>query len=89
MAFGHEVTIHPLFRRRTGCCKCCASFVACSGVQGALSSPRRVRATWRFSRSRLQDASRADRAFLYFHWIRETPGKLRFFRAICADNRTS
>ena len=82
MAFGHEVTIHPLFRRRHRLLQMLRL------LRRLLQGPGRIVVTTARTRDLALLALAApgrlppDRAFLYFHWVRETPGKLRFFRAI-------
>lgn len=82
MAFGPEVTIHPLFRRRR------RPLQMLRLLHRLLRRSGRIVVTTARTRDLALLALAApgrippDRVFLYFHWVRETPAKLRFFRAI-------
>ena len=90
MTFGPDVTIHPIFRRRHRLMQMLRLLHRLLRGRGASSSPRRARATWRFSRSRRRDASRPTAYSCISTGCASTPGKLRFCRAIVArGNRRS
>jgi len=80
MAFGPNVTIHPFFRRRVRLPQ------ALYLLHRLLRGPGRiVLTTARTSDLALLGAAAPgrlapDRVFLYFHWVRPTPRKLRLLR---------
>jgi len=84
MAFGHEVTIHPIFRRRHRLSQMLRL------LRRLLREPGRIVVTTARTRdlALLVLVARGrippDRVFLYFHWLRVTPAKLRLFRWIAA-----
>jgi len=82
MAFGSGVTVHPFFRRRTRLPQ------ALYLLRRLLREPGRIVATTarRSDLALLHLAAgrrvSPNRVFLYFHWVRATPGRLRFLRAM-------
>lgn len=84
MGFGGDVTVHSHFRRRERLQQMLRL------LHRLLRTPARVVLTTARTRDLVLIALAApgrlpaDRVFLYFHWLRDTPSKRRLFRLIAA-----
>jgi glycosyltransferase involved in cell wall biosynthesis len=82
--FGPGVTVHPYFRRRFRQLQSLFLFRRLLREPFPLVVPTARRADLALVHLAAGGQIAPNRVFLYFHWVRETPAKLRFMRGIAA-----
>ena len=82
--FGPHVTVHPYFRRRIRLFQLLFLFRRLLREPSALVIPAARTVDLALLHLAAGERIAANRVFLYFHWVRERPDKLRFLRRIAA-----